>query len=211
MVTRDTSSPRDWAAYYDKTGMRPPRETLLFALDRFDSEDMTETGQRFVVDLGCGSGRDTIELLRRGWRVLAIDAQPAAIEKLTAREDLPPGVDLTGQVARFEDAEWPRCDLVNSSFALPLMAPDDFADVWQRITKSLAPGGRIACQLYGPRDTWVGRSGMSFHDRAAIEAMLDGFEIEMLREEEDDSTTPRGEAKHWHVFHIVACKKTGGA
>lgn len=211
-MTHDTDSLHDWAAYYEKTRERPPRETLLFALDRFDAEAAAEG--RFAVDLACGGGRDTIELLRRGWRVLAIDAEPAAIEKLAARDDLPPGTswgaELTGQVARFEEAEWPRCDLVNCSFALPLMAPADFDDVWQRVTGSLNPGGRVACQLYGQRDSWVGRPGMTFHDRAAVDALLDGLEIEMLREEEEDSVTVRGEDKHWHIYHIVA-RNSGGA
>lgn len=204
-MTHDTDTPRDWASYYDKTGGRPPRDTLLLALERFDAETAAEG--RFAVDLACGGGRDTIELLRRGWRVLAIDAEPAAIEKLTARDDLPPGAELSGQVARFEEAEWPRCDLINCSFALPLMAPGDFDAVWRRITASLNPGGRIACQLYGPRDDWAGRPGITFHDRAAVDALLEGFDVEMLREEEEDSTTVRGEDKHWHVFHIVARKK----
>jgi len=203
-VSAGTREPIDWAAYYEKTGMRPPRETLMFALGRFDAELIER--HRFAVDLGCGSGRDTIELLRRGWRVLAIDAEAAAIGKLTAREDLPPGVDLIGRIDRFETATWPDCDLVNSSFALPLMAPADFPAVWRRIVDSLRPGGRISCQLFGPRDSWVGRSGMTFHDRAAVDDLLAGLEVEMCREEEDDATTPRGEAKHWHIFHIVARK-----
>lgn len=208
-MTHDTDTPRDWASYYDKTRERPPRETLLFALERFDAETVAEG--RFAVDLACGGGRDTVEMLRRGWRVLAIDAEPAAIEKLTARDDLPPGVemgaDLGGQVARFEEAEWPRCDLINCSFALPLMAPGDFDAVWRRITASLNPGGRISCQLYGPRDGWADRPGMTFHDRAAVDALLEGFDVEMLREEEEDSVTVRGEDKHWHIFHIVARKR----
>lgn len=203
-MTAGAQTPIDWAAYYEKTGGRPPRETLVFALDRFDAEPVNR--QRFAVDLGCGSGRDTIELLRRGWRVLAIDAEPAAIGKLTARDDLPPGVDLIGRIGRFETATWPKCDLVNSSFALPLMAPADFPGVWQRIVESLRPGGRVACQLFGPRDSWVGRSGMTFHDAAAVDRLLAGLEVEMRREEEDESTTPRGEPKHWHIFHIVARK-----
>lgn len=204
----DTEVPRDWAAYYEKTGDRPPRETLLFALDRFDAEPAV--APRLAVDLGCGSGRDTIEILRRSWNVLAIDAEPAAIDKLTGRDDLPAGAELTGQVARFADANWPPCDLINSSFALPLMPPDEFAAVWPRITGSLKPGGRIACQLFGPRDSWADRQGMSFHDRAAVDGLLEGLDVEMCREEEDDSTTVRGEAKHWHIFHIVA-RMGGGA
>lgn len=198
------SKDRDWTAYYAKTGGRPPRETLMFALDRFDTEPADRT--RFAVDLGAGSGRDAIEMLRRGWRVLAIDAEPDAIDALNARPDLQPDTNLAGMVARFEDADWPDCDLVNSSFALPLCAPSDFARVWQRIELSLRPGGRFAGQLYGERDSWAGRDGMTFHTRAEVETLCAGFEIEHFVEEEDDSATPRGEAKHWHVFHIVARK-----
>ncbi|MEJ1932020.1 class I SAM-dependent methyltransferase [Nostoc sp. NIES-2111] len=36
---------------------------------------------RFAVDLGCGDGRDTVELLRRGWRVLGIDGAQEAIAR----------------------------------------------------------------------------------------------------------------------------------
>ena len=34
----------------------------------------------FAVDLGCGSGADTIALLKRRWRVLAIDGEAEAID-----------------------------------------------------------------------------------------------------------------------------------
>jgi SAM-dependent methyltransferase len=200
---------RDWAAYYIKTGSRPPRETLMFALDRFDAEPTDAA--RFAVDLGAGSGRDVIEMLRRGWRVLAIDAEPDAIDALNARPDLPPEADLSGNIARFENATWPECDLVNSSFALPLCAPKDFEDVWRQIVSSLRPGGRFAGQLYGERDSWVGRDGMTFHSRTQVEALLADFDVEYFVEEEDDSTTPRGEAKHWHVFHIVARRLVANA
>lgn len=199
---------RDWAGYYAKTVDRPPRATLMIALDRFAADPDGEP--LFAVDLGSGAGRDAIEMLRRGWRVLAIDAEPDAIEALKARPDLPPDADLTGMVSRFEDATWPSCDLVNSSFALPLCAPSDFAGVWQRIESSLRPGGRFAGQLYGERDSWAGRDGMTFHMRTEVESLLEGFEVEHLEEEEDDSVTPRGEAKHWHVFHIVARVSSSG-
>lgn len=198
--------PRDWAAYYAKTGERPPRDTLLFALDRFDAEG-GDNRQRLAVDLGAGGGRDAIELLRRGWRVLAIDAASESATAIKGRADLPPDAQLETRTARFEDADWPVCDLVNSSFALPICAPRDFPAVWDRIRDSLKPGGRFAGQLYGDRDSWAGqRENMTFHARADVELLLAGFEVEYQEEEEDDSTTPRGEAKHWHVFHIVARK-----
>jgi hypothetical protein len=47
---------------------------------------------------------------------------------------------------------------------------------------------------------------MTFLSREDALAMLDGFEVEMFEEEEADGVTPRGTAKHWHIFHIVARK-----
>lgn len=198
----------DWAEYYRKTGERPPRDTLLEALDRFDAEPVSDAS-RLAVDLGCGGGRDVVEMLRRGWSVLAIDAEQSAIDHMRGRTDIAPDAPLDTMVSRFEDAAWPKADLVNSSFALPLCPPEHFDEVWRRIVGSLKAGGRFAGQLYGVRDSWVGRDGMTFVDRARLDALLRGLEVERLDEEESDSTTPRGEPKHWHIFDIVARKPAG--
>lgn len=187
-----------WAAYYEATAARPPRPTLMAGLARFGD------GERFAVDLGCGDGRDTIELLRRGWSVLAIDAEPLAIARLRARPDLPPAAALQTLTADFATAHWPPADLVNASFSLPLCAPERFLALWRKIIGSLRSGGRFAGQLYGDRDGWAGRAGVTCHDRAAVLQRLEGLEIELLEEEESDAVTPRGAAKHWHIFHIVA-------
>ena len=198
---------KDWRTYYEETGARPPRETLTFALDQFDHEGR-DPASLAAVDLGCGSGRDTIEILRRGWSVLAIDAESSAIDALKARPDMPPKARLTTMVHRFETADWSTVDLVNSSFALPLCPPDTFPEMWRRIRASLRPGGRVSCQLYGNRDSWAGDPTITFLDRVTVDAMLADLTVEHFREEEDDSVTPRGTPKHWHIFHIVARKPT---
>ncbi|HJT07211.1 MAG TPA: class I SAM-dependent methyltransferase [Stellaceae bacterium] len=199
------ASERDsgWREYYERTAGQPPRHTLVAALARFGADTMG----RSAVDLGCGDGRDTIELLRRGWRVLAIDAEPTAIARLEARPDLPPDALLATCCARFEDATWPAVDLVNASFALPLCPPERFPELWARIERSLGPGGRFAGQLFGERDEWRGEPGITHHGRADVERLLATFTVEMLAEEESDSITPYGKPKHWHLFHIVACKR----
>ena len=78
-MTKDKSA--RWAAYYEKLRERPPRRTLLAALDRFGDG----AAGALAVDLGCGDGRDVIEMLRRGWRVVAVDAEPEALRQLQAR------------------------------------------------------------------------------------------------------------------------------
>lgn len=202
------ASDRDWKTYYEKTRGRPPRETVLFALDRFDSEPAPEGRRRFAVELGCGTGRDTIEILRRGWRVLAIDSEAEAIAGLTARPDLPEDARerLETRVARMEDADWPEADLLVSSFALPLCPAGRFPDLWQRIHDRTVPGGRFAGQLYGDRDGWAGRSDMIFVSRKGLDVLLGPWQVEMLREEEEDSITPLGKPRHWHIFHLVLRK-----
>ncbi len=192
-----------WDSYYEKTGTRPPHDTLLFALDRFETE-LSATDRHFAVDLGCGNGRDTVELLRRSWHVLAVDAEATAISGLTAREDLPPDAMLETQIGRFEDMTLPNADLVNSSFALPLIDPPRFPDLWDHILDCVRSGGRISCQLYGDRDSWVGRPGITFFTKSGIDALLGPLDVEFFREEEHDSVTPRGQQKHWHIFHMVA-------
>ncbi|MEE1543968.1 MAG: class I SAM-dependent methyltransferase, partial [Alphaproteobacteria bacterium] len=62
----------------------------------------------------------------------------------------------------------------------------------------------VSTQFFGPKDEWHGDPTITFHTRAEAEARLDGLEVEMLDEEEDESPTPRGKTKHWHLFHIVA-------
>jgi len=191
-----------WAAYYDKLRDRPPRRTLLTALDRFGA---TPPGA-LALDLGCGDGRDAVEMLRRGWRVIAVDAEPEALRHLQDRS-LPPGSDVTAVVARFEEVPVPLGTLlVNSSFAMPLCAPQAFHDLWERTREGLPPGGRFSGQWYGPRDSWFGRPGITFLNRENALSMLEGFDLEMFEEEEADGVTPRGTAKHWHIFHIVARK-----
>ncbi len=198
---------RDWPGYFRVVLGKPPRETLVAALDAFEREGFRSGA---AVDLGCGEGRDTLELLRRGWSVVAIDSTPQAFEHLRARTGNVPDDRLRTQVATFEQARWPTVDLVNSSFSLPFCDPAHFDAVWSRIVASIRPGGRFAGQLFGDRDGWASLPDRSHQTRAKVETMLSGFRIEMFNEEEKDGNEPGGIDKHWHVFHIVARKDPAG-
>ena len=199
-MTQDGSAA--WTAYYDKLKDRPPRRTLLTAVDNFGARPPGA----LAVDLGCGDGRDVIELLRRGWEVVAVDAEPQALKRLHERP-LPADAKLTPVLARFEDVPLPLgLRLVNSSFAMPLCEEEAFRTLWQRIRDALPEGGRFSGQWFGPNDSWLGRPGITFLSRDEALRLLDGFDLEVFEEEEADSVTPRGTPKHWHLFHIVARK-----
>ena len=69
-----------------------------------------------------------------------------------------------------------------------------------------ADGSRFCGQLFGDRDGWSGEPGITFHTCADVDRLLSAFDAERLDEEEEDSTTVVGDAKHWHLFHIVVRK-----
>jgi len=197
---------RDWNQYYNAVVGRPPRDTLIAALALFDGENYSDK-KLFAVDLGCGEGRDTIELLRRGWQVLAIDGNEEAIARMLARPDINSKL-LTTQTMRFEELVLPAgLDLVNASFSLPFCPPEQFPDLWEKIVTSLKPGGRFCGQLFGDRDSWAVYTTMNYHTRTQIEKLLRSFDVEMLQEEEHPGKTAIGEVKYWHIFHIVARKR----
>jgi tellurite methyltransferase len=206
-----------WTRYFNAAG-GDPRPTLLAALEHFDAEPNDH--ERLGVDLGCGTGRDTFELLRRGWRVLAIDAQEEAIQRLRrGDEPLVSSDRLETQVADFESARWPTADLVNASYALPFCPPGSFAGLWERITTSLRSGGRFCGQLFGDHDQWasVAKTSaaewtppskvMTFLTRDEVDDLLGDYEIEQLIEIDEDGPTATGADKHWHLFHVVARRR----
>lgn len=195
-------SGEEWARYYATLKGRPPRATTVFAARRFAAPGL-------AVDLGCGGGRDALPLLAAGWRVIAIDRQQSALAALEA--GLQPGwrSRLTSKIEPFETAVWPPVDLVVSSFALPLAPKPTFPALWRRICASLKPGGRFAGQLYGDRDSWArggAPDGVVAFTRNECLRLLSSLRIELFEEEEHAGVTPRGTEKHWHIYHIVACK-----
>lgn len=203
MRSQDYSEVEDWPGYFASVLGKGARETLIAALDLFAQEGFTAG---LGVDLAAGEGRDALELLRRGWRVVATDNHPDAFPLLLSRvpETLKPR--LTTVEVDFAETEVPDCDLVNASFALPFCSPEHFPALWSRIVAAIRPGGRFAGQFFGDRDTWAGLPGRTHHSRDEIMKLLEGFEIEVMNEEEKDDPPELRSPKHWQLFHVVAKK-----
>lgn len=239
---RSTLTPdyqRDWPSYFDSVKDQPPRDTLLRALGAFERERSATSPDRqggvsfhsssphpFAIDIACGEGRDTREMLRRGWRVLALDSDPEGVRRTLAQLD--PAWRERCAVRQMIMEEIPsllqpppigrglgvRCSfasgtphLINASFALPFCSPDAFPALWQWITRTLAPGGRFCGQFFGDRDEWACVRPKSHFTRAQALELLAPFDIEHLEEVEKDGSDAMGGTKHHHVFHVVARKR----
>jgi tellurite methyltransferase len=196
---------RTFEQYYEAVQGRPPRKTLLFALDKFDAEPADH--HRLAVDLGCGDGRDTVEILRRGWKVLAMDKETDAIARLVQRTDLNP-THLQTQVACLDSFGFPeQVDLVNASFCLQFCPVEQFPTFWKKVVNALVSGGRFSGQLIGNRDSWNQYSNMSCYSLEQVKDFFKDFEFDLFEEEEHPGKTALEEEKHWHIFQIVARKQ----
>jgi tellurite methyltransferase len=204
-----------WARYYEVTVERPAWETVRIAIERFkaDSDLAAPRGdegasgsRRLAVDLGCGAGRDARELLRAGFRVIAVDREPAALQRLLAAAGPELGANLEARVEDLATVAIPPCDLVNASLCLPFLAPEHYAATWQRIVSAVKPGGRFAAMLFGERDESASDANMTCQSPDRIEADFAGFEIEHWNVKEEDSQTALGEPRHLHLIEVVARK-----
>ncbi len=204
MRATDYAVLKDWPGYFAVVLGKPPRDTLLAALDSFDHEGITD-GLAF--DLGAGEGRDTLELLRRGWRVVATDGHPDAFSHLLRRVPDAMKPRLTTVLANFADTIISPCDLVNASFSLPFCEPQHFPQFWERIVAAIRPGGRFAGQFFGDRDSWAKISDRTHHSHDDVTRLLSRFDIEMMRVDERDEAPAVRNPKHWHLFHVVAKKR----
>ncbi len=201
---------RDWPRYFEAVASLGPRDTLVRALDLFGP--VAPGREPVAIDVACGEGRDTREMLRRGWRVVAFDGTALGVERLlagVAESDRP---RLTALELRMEDA--PACgrlpasvDLINASFALPFCDPAAFPALWAWIVRTLAPGGRFAGQIFGERDEWAPVRPASHYSREQVLALLEPFDHEHFEEVEKDGGDALGTPKHHHLFHIVARKR----
>ena len=194
-----------WREYYEKTARGSAWDTLREALRLFD-DPSSELTDLFAIDLGCGAGRDTFELLRRGWKVLAMDNQSSAIRRIRSNVPTKNQPRLRTQVASFERTALPKCDLVNASYSLPFCSPKHFRSLWRKIVTSIRPNGRFSGHFFGINDEWASLSDMTFHSRSQVKILLRRFKIENFSEKEWEGTTASGRKKHWHVFSVVARK-----
>lgn len=204
MRAQDYSEVEDWPGYFQAVIGKGARETLVAALDAFQAEGRLDG---LAIDVAAGEGRDTLELLARGWRVVATDSHPDAFALLCPRVPEAQRARLTTLQVTFDEMEVPRCDLVNASFALPFCEPRHFPALWRRIVEAIRPGGRFAGQFFGDRDTWASLPGRTHHSHDEVLALLAAFEIEMMRVEERDDPPDVRRPKHWQLFHVVAKKR----
>jgi len=192
-----------WSDFVDATKDIPAIPTLLKALTIFERDGQPKT-EKFAIDLGCGAGADAVEMIKHGWKVLAIDKEENAID--ATRSKVPESLGkLQMQLIQFERiTHLPVATLISSNLSLPFCRPDKFMSLWRTIKQSIFIGGRFSGDFFGNRDAWASNAGMTFHTLENVKKLFDEFEIEYFYEREGNGPTATSGMKYWHSFSVIA-------
>lgn len=195
-----------WARYAEGTAGRDPVKFLDIALEKSDGR---QGRGRLAIDLGSGAGNEALVLLEHGWRVLAIDGEPRAIEILEARVPEAFSPRLETRVAGFSSLKLPPAELVFASLSLPF-AGNDLERVVGIALDAVKPAGWFVGVLFGVNDTWAAEPGIAVVEEGEISRWLTGFTDVEIDEEEFDGPSGAG-PKHWHWFVVSAQRPAASA
>lgn len=189
--------------YIEKTKDRLPKSALVRLVKEI------EPGK--AIELGIGSGTDTIYLLKNGWNVDAVDINEDGkniVQKAIESEQEDKFVFIK---RKFEDLKLQKnqYDLVVGFDSLHFCDKEFFQEFFNTISGALKTNGYFIGNLLGDKDSWkkIKNNSMMFFSREEIANLFKEYEILFLKENESDGQTISGKPKHWHSFLIKARKR----
>lgn len=190
---------KDWKNYHQITSNNPPHKNIFHFISKYNI-----TGN--AIDLGCGSGIDTVFLIKNNWNVLAIDSsdvEEIIRSKLADNEQ----EKLKFEIQKFENLKLFECDLVVANNSLPFCEKKYFHQMWEMICLNIKNNGYFIGNFFGINDEWNKKEDKrTFLSKEDVIGMFGNFEILEIQEIEKDKPTAEGKMKHWHIIEIVAQK-----
>ena len=159
------------------------------------------------IDLGCGAGRDSIFLIKNGWKVIAIDKEDT--EKMI-RSSLQ---EEEQNYLKFIKQDFENniilqsCNLLVANSSLSFCNRKNFDYLWNKIVNSISKDGYFVGNFFGINDSWANRPNMVFFTKEEVIKLFSSFEIINFKEVAKNGKTALGVEKHWHVFNVIAKKK----
>ncbi len=124
--------------YYKNTLFSPPHKNLLDFISLSNKPGN-------AIDLGCGTGRDTVFLIKNGWNVLSIDRENTMqmISDKLNTEELKRFRFINQDFESIIELE--KNDLVVANFSIPFCDRNYFPKLWNKIVNSISEE-RLFCR-----------------------------------------------------------------
>ena len=188
---------KDWTNYQNETYGDDVCKLLIEFLDNYKVDN--------AIDLGCGSGNETVYMIKNGIKVLAIDRQLNQDFILNRLSDSEKQL-ISFKESSFEDVELPKTKLLTSFFSIPFCNPNNFDELWTKIYNSIEDNGYFVGQLFGDRDAWNVVESINTFSIDKVKEYLKNYNIIKLEEIE---YVRENDNKKWHFYDIIAKKKVG--
>ena len=188
---------KDWTNYQNETYGDDVCKLLIEFLDNYEVDN--------AIDLGCGSGNETVYMIKNGIKVLAIDRQLNQDFILNRLSDSEKQL-ISFKESSFEDVELPKTKLLTSFFSIPFCNPNNFDELWTKIYNSIEDNGYFVGQLFGDRDAWNVVESINTFSIDKVKEYLKNYNIIKLEEIE---YVRESDNKKWHFYDIIAQKKVG--
>ena len=188
---------KDWTNYQNKTYGGDVCKLLIEFLDNYKIDN--------AIDLGCGSGNETVYMIKNGIKVLAIDRQlnqDFILNRLSDNEKKM----ISFKESSFEDVELPKTKLLTAFFSIPFCNPNNFDELWTKIYNSIEDNGYFVGQLFGDSDAWNVVKSINTFSIDKVKEYLKNYNIIKLEEIE---YVRESDNKKWHFYDIIAQKKVG--
>ena len=187
--------------YYDNTEADTPKKNVKYFVDNIS----TTSGK--AIDIGCGSGNDSVYLIKNGWSVVSIDKENVG-ERISKRLDAEEQKRFKFQQQNFNDMKLKKADLIVANYSLPFCNNEKINYVWKNIVNSIRTNGYFVGNFFGIKDSWnKAESNMTFFTKEQVLNLFDEFDIIKFNEVEKEGLTGLGNMKHWHIFNVIAKKK----
>lgn len=188
---------KDWTNYQNETYGDDVCKLLIEFLDNYKIDN--------AIDLGCGSGNETVYMIKNGIKVIAIDRQLNQDFILNRLSDSEKQL-ISFKKSSFEDVELPKTKLLTAFFSIPFCNPNNFDELWTKIYNSIEDNGYFVGQLFGDRDAWNVVESINTFSIDKVKEYLKNYNIIKLEEIE---YVRESDNKKWHFYDIMAQKKVG--
>ena len=188
---------KDWTNYQNKTYGDNVCKLLIEFIDKYKVDN--------AIDLGCGSGNETVYMVKNGIQVFAIDRQLNQDFILNRLSDDEKKL-ISFMESSFEDIELPKTQMLTAFFSIPFCNPNSFDELWDKIYNSIEDNGYFVGQLFGDRDAWNVVDSINTFPIEKVKEYLKKYNIIKLEEVE---YVRESDNKKWHFYDIIAQKKVG--
>ena len=146
-------------------------ESIGALLDREEAERLRPLGR--AIDLGCGRGRYTAELARRGWEAVGIDNIPRAIDGAN-RSGVSGATFVVGDVTKLAAADLGRFDFFLDVGCFQGLSSGQRLAEGRGVSALADPGATLLMLAFQPTSMRSVAGGVTMAD---IEAAFPGWEM----------------------------------